>query len=92
MIDNQKALDTRIRLFFQMTRSGPILMSKGWWENQLMELSLKHESFKVKMFRFVDVFPMLHGSKDIAQHFHEYFPDTDGVPTIFKAPMKMAQH
>ena len=28
-----------------------------------MELSLKHESFKVKMFRFVDVFPMLHGSK-----------------------------
>jgi RHH-type proline utilization regulon transcriptional repressor/proline dehydrogenase/delta 1-pyrroline-5-carboxylate dehydrogenase len=80
-----------VRLFQHMTKAGPALISKDYWENQLMELSMANEQFKVRMFHFVDVFPMLHSAKDVARHFHEYFPTLEGVPTVFKAGMAMAK-
>ncbi len=80
-----------LRLFKHMTSAGPSLISKDYWENQLMELSMANEQFKMRMFHFVDVFPMLHSAKDVARHFHEYFPTLEGVPTVFKAGMAMAK-
>jgi len=91
MTYNKRIFEIGKIIFSKMNQSGPTLMSKSWWESQLMELSMKNESFKVKMFHFVDVFPTLDGSKEIARHFNEYFPTLEGVPTLFKAGMALAK-
>ncbi len=56
-----------------------------------MELSMANEHFKVRMFHFVDVFPILPSSREVARHFNEYFPTLDGVPGLFKAGLKVAK-
>lgn len=91
MPDQAKITSIGKRLFQRMNEAGPRLISKDYWEQQLMELSMANEAFKVRMFHFVDVYPTLKGSHDVARHFHEYFPDLDGVPALFKAAMAGAK-
>jgi RHH-type proline utilization regulon transcriptional repressor/proline dehydrogenase/delta 1-pyrroline-5-carboxylate dehydrogenase len=79
------------KLLHAMNQAGPSKISFTWWENQLMELSMASEAFKVRMFHFVDVFPILGNSHEVARHFAEYFPSLEGVPKLFKAALAMAK-
>ena len=79
------------KLLHAMNQAGPSKISFTWWENQLMELSMASEAFKVRMFHFVDVFPILSNSHEVARHFNEYFPSLEGVPKLFKAGLAMAK-
>jgi RHH-type proline utilization regulon transcriptional repressor/proline dehydrogenase/delta 1-pyrroline-5-carboxylate dehydrogenase len=79
------------KLLHAMNQAGPSKISFTWWENQLMELSMAGEAFKVRMFHFVDVFPILSDSHEVARHFAEYFPSLEGVPKLFKAALAMAK-
>ena len=79
------------RLFAGMRQGGPGILTKDYWQGQLMELSMRSEAFKVRMFQFVDVFPKLQSSREIARHFREYFPDLEGVPALFRAGMASAK-
>src|SRR5262245_28741354 len=54
---------------------------------RLMGWSMRNEALKVQMFRFVDVLPTLHSSREIARHAYEYLGrDADGLP----APVRWA--
>ena len=49
--------------------------SKAGFYQRLMALSMRDEQFKLQLFRFVDVLPSLHGSREIVEHLEEYFAD-----------------
>ena len=68
------------KIFSLMGNETASIFDKGWWSGQVMEWSMKNERFKVQMFRFVDVFPSLKTSDQIARHMQEYLsgPETPG--------------
>jgi RHH-type proline utilization regulon transcriptional repressor/proline dehydrogenase/delta 1-pyrroline-5-carboxylate dehydrogenase len=67
------------KLLSLMEDESPSIFKRGFWNGQIMEWSMKLPAFKVEMFRFVDVLPVLHDSREVAQHIQEYFcrPDQD---------------
>lgn len=60
-------------MFKRMKGQTPSVFQKDWWSGKMMDLSMKDESFKVEMFRFVDVYPTLKDPVQIAEHLQEYF-------------------
>ncbi len=60
------------------------IFSKDYWYGRIMEWSMKNESFKTKMFRFVDVLPTLTNNNEVATHLKEYFTEGgDELPSVF---------
>ncbi len=57
----------------------PSAFRKDFWMGKVMDWALQDDVFKTQMFRFVDVYPALHGSEDVGRHLKEYFdrPDID---------------
>lgn len=60
-------------IFERMEGQKPSVFRKDWWSGKMMDLSMQDEDFKVQMFRFVDVFPALQDSGQVAKHLQEYF-------------------
>ena len=58
------------------------LMSGRFWSDKLMDWALRDPAFKVQMFRFVDVFPMLHTPAQV----HEYLADYLTQPGVSLPP------
>lgn len=66
------------------TASGKSFFSKDFWYGRIMEWSMKNESFKTQMFRFVDVLPYLNSSQEVAKHLKEYFAEGgEQLPSVF---------
>ncbi len=60
------------------------LFNKDWWYGQIMDWSMKNESFKTQMFRFVDVLPYLNSGSEVARHLKEYFAENgEKLPPVF---------
>lgn len=60
------------------------LFSKDFWYGSIMDWSMKNETFKTNMFRFVDVLPSLNSSSEVAQHLKEYFTEGGAeLPSVF---------
>ncbi len=72
-------------IFDRMKGQTPSVFDKDWWSGKVMDFSMKDPSFKVEMFRFVDVFPTLKNPIQIAEHLQEYFcrPEQD-FPATFQ--------
>lgn len=68
------------------------MLSKDWWYSKVMDWSMKSNDFKVRMFRFVDVFPYLRNGQEILNHLKEYFEDENGkLPAIFSLGASIGQ-
>jgi RHH-type proline utilization regulon transcriptional repressor/proline dehydrogenase/delta 1-pyrroline-5-carboxylate dehydrogenase len=48
------------------------LLSKQFWQDKLMNWSMKDEQFKVQLFRFVDTFPALRDPDAVHEHLVDY--------------------
>lgn len=60
------------------------LFSKDFWYGSIMDWSMKNESFKTQMFRFVDVLPSLNSGSEVARHLKEYFAQSgEELPPVF---------
>lgn len=60
------------------------IFSKDFWYGRIMEWSMKNESFKTRLFRFVDVLPTLTNNSDVASHLKEYFTEGgEELPSVF---------
>lgn len=71
--------------FASISGEAPSIFNKGWWTGKVMDWSMKHEDFKVQLFRFVDVLPYLNTPESLLRHIREYFASGDmEVPTAFK--------
>lgn len=66
-------------IFGALDPKGPSVFQKDFWNGKIMDWSMRDEAFKVEMFRFVDVFPVLRTPEHVARHLQEYFcrPDQD---------------
>ena len=87
-------MEDRIRaigkeIFAGMPKKSPSVFRKDFWNGKIMDWSMRDEAFKVEMFRFVDVFPVLRTPEQIAQHLKEYFcrPEQD-FPAWIQLGMK----
>jgi len=71
--------------FRSISGEAPSIFDKGWWTGKVMDWAMKHEDFKVQLFRFVDVMPYLNTSESLSRHIREYFSG-DGVeaPAVLK--------
>ncbi|MBN1395935.1 MAG: proline dehydrogenase family protein [Pirellulales bacterium] len=58
------------------------VFSMKFWNDQLMNWSMKDPAFKVQLFRFIDVFPMLHTPALV----YDYLTDYLGQPGVTLPP------
>ena len=42
-------------LFAALGDEAPSVFNKDWWTGRLMDWSMRHEDFKLQLFRFIDV-------------------------------------
>jgi RHH-type proline utilization regulon transcriptional repressor/proline dehydrogenase/delta 1-pyrroline-5-carboxylate dehydrogenase len=66
-------------VFADVSTSGPSIFRLEWWDDRIMNWSMDDEALKVQLFRFVDVLPMLHDKKEVAEHIQSYFHRGEGV-------------
>lgn len=80
----QPKIEAKGKEIFNTGSSGTSVFNKDWWYGKVMDWSMKNNSFKTQMFRFVDVLPTLQSNQDIARHLKEYFAEEGGdMPSIF---------
>lgn len=71
----------------------PGLFNAHYWHGRLLEWVMKDPTFKVDLFRFVDVLPALHTTEQVAQHVREYLlKDGRELPGMLTAALKAATH
>lgn len=77
-----------LNIFQKASEDNGSIFSRDWWYGRIMEWSMKNESFKTQMFRFVDVLPYLNSGKDVARHLQEYFENEEGeMPSVLNFGM-----
>jgi RHH-type proline utilization regulon transcriptional repressor/proline dehydrogenase/delta 1-pyrroline-5-carboxylate dehydrogenase len=82
---DKKITDRGKEFFASISGEAPSIFNKGWWTGKVMDWSMKNESFKVQLFRFVDVLPYLNTSDSLTRHIDEYFAgDDQDVPKVLK--------
>ena len=52
-----RVLKTGLHLYELIEGETPSVFKKEYWMGKIMERCMKDDTFKVEMFRFVDVFP-----------------------------------
>jgi RHH-type proline utilization regulon transcriptional repressor/proline dehydrogenase/delta 1-pyrroline-5-carboxylate dehydrogenase len=72
-----RVLETGKELYRLLGDGKPPAFKKDYWSGRVLEWAIRDEAFKVQMFRFVDVFPYLKTSSQVARHLQEYFGETN---------------
>ncbi|MGH7207869.1 MAG: proline dehydrogenase family protein, partial [Nitrospiraceae bacterium] len=57
--------------------SSPTVFDPRWWSGNLLEWCMKDETFKVQLFRFIDVLPCLRDDAHVARLLEEYFRERE---------------
>jgi RHH-type proline utilization regulon transcriptional repressor/proline dehydrogenase/delta 1-pyrroline-5-carboxylate dehydrogenase len=92
----QTTLDAQIvecgKRFFQTIKDEkPALFNKAKWVGKALDWSMKNETFKINLFRFVDVYPSLKSGNSLTKHIREYFGEDENMPPILKWGAKGAR-
>src|SRR6476659_8704201 len=71
-------------LFARIDTAGPTLFTPAWWDDRLMDWSMRDDAIKLQLFRFIDALPLLHKPDDVSRHLKEYFAEAgaNGSPLI----------
>ncbi|HEY1581671.1 MAG TPA: proline dehydrogenase family protein [Chthoniobacterales bacterium] len=87
----QAAIERRGQRIFELVDQHPeSIFSKAGFYQKMMALSMRDETFKVQMFRFVDVLASLRRSGDIVEHLREYFHGMDSFVPMMQTGLKAA--
>jgi RHH-type proline utilization regulon transcriptional repressor/proline dehydrogenase/delta 1-pyrroline-5-carboxylate dehydrogenase len=86
----EKILERGRELFGVIGDEAPSVFNKDWWTGRLMDWSMRHEDFKLQLFRFIDVLPCLTSDQMLADHVREYFAEAENVPAVLKLGAKSA--
>jgi RHH-type proline utilization regulon transcriptional repressor/proline dehydrogenase/delta 1-pyrroline-5-carboxylate dehydrogenase len=87
---NARVIARGKELFAVVAGEKPSLFNKSAWIGKVMEWSMQNEQFKIRMFRFVDVFPSLTTGKLLTDHIREYFGTEDDMPPAFATGARIA--
>ena len=90
--DFDKRIKALGREFFSLIRGEtPSVFDKGWWTGKLLDWCMSNDSFKIQLFRFVDVLPYLTTTESLSRHLEEYFAgDDEDIPSVLKWGAKTA--
>jgi len=66
-----------LRFFEAIQDEQPSLFNMEWWTGEVLNWAMRHEHFKVRLFRFVDVLPSLTTKESLVRHLEEYFGEED---------------
>jgi RHH-type proline utilization regulon transcriptional repressor/proline dehydrogenase/delta 1-pyrroline-5-carboxylate dehydrogenase len=67
----------------------PGLFSAKFWFDQLMNWAMKDPAFKMQLFRFIDVFPMLNTPEMVHDHLVDYLSQPDvTLPPVMELGLK----
>jgi RHH-type transcriptional regulator, proline utilization regulon repressor / proline dehydrogenase / delta 1-pyrroline-5-carboxylate dehydrogenase len=87
----QEILRIGQELYGRMQGETPGVFNKDYWQGRILEWAMKDPSFKVDMFRFVDVLPTLETKEQVAAHVKEYLlKDGRELPAVLSAALKAA--
>jgi RHH-type proline utilization regulon transcriptional repressor/proline dehydrogenase/delta 1-pyrroline-5-carboxylate dehydrogenase len=69
----------------------PGIFNRGYWQGRMLEWAMADPSFKIDLFRFVDVLPTLQTTEQISAHMRQYLlkPGRE-LPTLLGAAIKLA--
>lgn len=81
-MQNQDGLEKEVQrlartLYQQAAKHKPAIFEPQDWMGRMIEWSLKDESLRVALFRFVDVLPSLDSAVEVGRHLEEYFARVD---------------
>ena len=77
-INQERAVQELARsLYRQAAEHKPSIFESQDWLGKMIEWSLKDESLRVALFRFVDVLPSLDSAAEVGRHLEEYFAKVD---------------
>jgi len=66
-------IHTLAETLWQATQEkSPGLFDQDYWQGKLLDLVMKDPAFKVDLFRFIDVLPILTGTQEFTEHIEEY--------------------
>lgn len=78
-------------IFKDIKTDNDSLFDKQYWLGKLMDWVMKDPDFKVDLFRFVDVLPMLSSSEQVSKHIKEYLLKGErDVPMLMNTALKAA--
>lgn len=88
----QQQIEARgLEIFNLMRGENPGVFNPRNVTGRLMDWSMRNETLKVQLFRFVDVLPALNSSHDIARHACEYLADeATGLPGIVRWGVRLS--
>lgn len=87
----QAIVDEGLAIFKAAKNQKNNLFDKEYWISRLLEWVMKDPSFKIDLFRFVDVLPVLTNSDQIAKHIKEYLLKKDrNIPLLMNTALKAA--
>jgi RHH-type proline utilization regulon transcriptional repressor/proline dehydrogenase/delta 1-pyrroline-5-carboxylate dehydrogenase len=69
----------------------PGIFNKGYWQGRMLEWAMRDPSFKIDLFRFVDVLPSLTTTEQVTRHLKEYLiKDGREIGLVMGAALKIA--
>lgn len=69
----------------------PGIFNRGYWQGRILEWAMGDPSFKIDLFRFVDVLPTLTETDQVSTHMRQYLlKEGRELPTLLGAAIKMA--
>ncbi|MGD9852964.1 MAG: proline dehydrogenase family protein [Nitrospirales bacterium] len=68
----------------QVQQHKPLTFDHRWWTNLLLDWGTRDESFKVQLFRFIDVLPALKTDVQFSTTLREYFGNLNSLPIPFR--------
>lgn len=71
-------------LLKQAHQHRPVAFNHRWWTNLLLDWGTRDETFKVQLFRFIDVLPALKTDQQFCHTLREYFGDLASLPKPFR--------
>ena len=81
--------ETGLRLYQLIEGETPSIFKKEFWTGKVMEWAMKNEDFKVRLFRFIDVFPYLIRPESVAKHLVEYLSGAEhNIPAALQFGLK----
>lgn len=84
-------LEEGLAIFNALNLDNESIFNKEYWFGIVMDYVMKDPSFKVDMFQFIDVLPVLTTDDQIAKHIKEYLLKKDrDLPAIISTALKAA--
>jgi RHH-type proline utilization regulon transcriptional repressor/proline dehydrogenase/delta 1-pyrroline-5-carboxylate dehydrogenase len=92
-MDPHSDLEDRIRrigteLYSSMEGEVPLLFNRKKWMGRVMEWTMKDETFRFQLFRYIDVLPSLRSDALIVRLLKEYFTEEAHTPLILRRGME----